>query len=312
MAQTKQLFSENEIESFIDKNCIQNIGSHLNTSRDILKELFSNLNEWALENNSQLKKDKSFYSKEIIGLLETLRFVFCGDDYDVSDIINSSKHEFMKDIEKLQKEKKDKAINIHKFLWSHINYKDLLYSKKLITNDYPYLHIAELESATKIYLSKSWLKSSIVEWMLIDALVFSETIHFHQNQPNRVKNPYNNKIAIVFPIIFSLMSEFFYLVLTALVCFFLAADNQTIYWLIFSAITIIRWLNPNKFKREQDSQKTIELLFEMIGIYTQHLKEQAFNPILVRELLLDLSKKGAVYSHYIFHLLDRKISNSHQ
>lgn len=312
MVQTKQLFSENEIKSFIDKNCISNIGLNLSSTKYILEELFSNLNNWALENKAQLSKDKTLYSEEIRGFLENLRVLFCGYDFEISEIINSSKQEFIEDIENLSKEKKDKAIHIHKFLWSHINYKDFLYSKKLITNDYTSLDTTELERVIEIYLSKKWMKSAIVEWMLINSLVFTETVEFHKNQPDGIVNPYDKKTAIIYPTIFSLMGEVLYLLFTALVCVFLAEENQTVYWIIFSAITIIRWLNPNKFKRQRDSQKPTELLFEMIGVYSQHLKKPDFNPILVRELLLDLSKKGAVYSHSVFHILDRKISYSPQ
>jgi hypothetical protein len=45
-----------------------------------------------------------------------------------------------------------------------------------------------------------------------------------------------------------------------------------------------------------------------MGNVQGRLGKSHFNPQLLRELLYDLEKKGAVFSPFIYHLLDKRIA----
>jgi hypothetical protein len=100
------------------------------------------------------------------------------------------------------------------------------------------------------------------------------------------------------------IAEGFALAITALVSNMTDSSQGVNFWIVFATITMIRWLNPNKVEKLQAKAKPRLLLVDMIGVYNLRLNTIDFNPKLILELLYDLERKGAVYSPWVYHLLD--------
>ena len=199
-------------------------------------------------------------------------------------------------VAKLSAEKKTKAISLNEKFWHHADFMNLMRLGQLHKGEYDELDVWALEDTARIYLENDWMHSETLEWLLVDALMFSETASF-------------TRVATKPPTIFNLnilpiLKELFYLGLTAIVSALFSSEKtgaDVIFWIIFSAITIIRWLNPYQV----DKNKPKKLAAEMVGVY-EELKRMDFNPKVLQMLLFDLEKKGAYYSPMIYNILDRK------
>lgn len=165
-----------------------------------------------------------------------------------------------------------------------------------------------MEHVANMYLGNQWMKSKTLEWILIDAILFAETVEF-----GKVVNdvPAQKFFSIlgrsVWETVKFAFSEGLALVITAFVSSIIDSTQGTVFWIAFATITIIRWLRPMRFEQIKAKAKNRILLFEMIGVYESKMKSYSFNPRLLRELIYDLEKKGAVYSPWVYHLLDRII-----
>jgi hypothetical protein len=203
-------------------------------------------------------------------------------------------------VNKLSDEKKEKAISLHKTFWHHAEFINLMRSGKLHKPEYYALDVWALEDTARIYLNNEWMHSKTLEWLLVDALMFSETASFA-------------RVATKPPTIFNLMimpilKESFYIGLTAFVSALFSSQKtgaDIIFWIIFSAITIIRWLNPY----QAEKNKPQKLAAEMLSVY-QELKRTDFNPKVLQMLLFNLEKNGAYFSPMIYNILDKKIARN--
>lgn len=242
--------------------------------------------------NHELDKSK-FSVHSIYNLLMTLKFSYTKDP-DIEKALLSE--EFDVYVAKLSAEKKTKAISLNEKFWHHADFMNLMRLGQLHKGEYDELDVWALEDTARIYLENDWMHSETLEWLLVDALMFSETASF-------------TRVATKPPTIFNLnilpiLKELFYLGLTAIVSALFSSEKtgaDVIFWIIFSAITIIRWLNPYQV----DKNKPKKLAAEMVGVY-EELKRMDFNPKVLQMLLFDLEKKGAYYSPMIYNILDRK------
>lgn len=242
--------------------------------------------------NHELDESK-FSVHSIYNLLMTLKFSYTKDP-DIEKALLSE--EFDVYVAKLSAEKKTKAQSLNQKFWHHADFMNLIHLGQLHKGEYDDLDVWALEDTARIYLENDWMHSETLEWLLVDALMFSETASF-------------TRVATKPPTIFNLnilpiLKELFYLGLTAIVSALFSSEKtgaDVIFWIIFSAITIIRWLNPYQV----DKNKPKKLAAEMVGVY-EELKRMDFNPKVLQMLLFDLEKKGAYYSPMIYNILDRK------
>ena len=247
--------------------------------------------------------DNSKYS--INGIKNLLHKLKCS--YQTSDITGQDleplflhKDDFEIFVNKLSDEKKEKAISLHKTFWHHADFVTLMRSGKLHKPEYYALDVWALEDTARIYLNNEWMHSETLEWLLVDALMFSETASFA-------------RVATKPPTIFNLsilpiLKELFYIGITAFVSALFSSQKtgaDVIFWIIFSAITIIRWLNPY----QADKYKPQKLASEMMGVY-EELKRVDFNPKVLQMLLFNLEKNGAYFSPMIYNILDKKIARN--
>ena len=119
------------------------------------------------------------------------------------------------------------------------------------------------------------------------------------------------------------------LALTALLSDFIDVTHGATFWGIFATITLGRWLNKNYlnpiddqsskwFKKEEAkeniksylrlNEKIKQLSSDMIRVSDRSQDIDVFNARLVREMLYDLEKRGAVYKQVVFNILDKRIA----
>lgn len=219
-------------------------------------------------------------------------------DPDIKEALLSD--EFDTNMDGLSAEQKSKAASLNKRFWYHSDFATLMRLGQLHKGEYDELDVWALEDTARIYLKNNWMHSETLEWLLVDALMFSETASFA-------------RVATKPPTIFNLMilpmlKESFYIGLTVFVSAMFSSqktDADIIFWIIFSAITIIRWLNPY----QAEKNKPQKLAAEMLSVY-QELKRTDFNPKVLQMLLFNLEKNGAYFSPMIYNILDKKIARN--
>ncbi len=272
----------------------------------IAEEILKNIGDFELDDS----QEKDFYICQTLEVIDALRSSYTKDD-EIAGILSSSKDVFNEDVIKIDPVKQEKAKALYKTFWKHTNIANLIAINDLHKNEYDELEVSDLENAAAWYLSYDWMKSKTLNWLFIDALLFAENVSFAQSIVPYTNNQWDKFIkSLLFPII----GEGFNLFITGIVSSFIAnisnsngysGNNQDIiFWIIFSTITIGRWLNPSKVF----DQKTInnKLLISMISVYGSKLKNPNFHPDLLKKMLYDLEIKGAVYSPNIYFILEKK------
>jgi hypothetical protein len=140
--------------------------------------------------------------------------------------------------------------------------------------DCQYLRNLELEEVAKIYTINTWMQSPTLEWLLVDALLFTEASLFACQvndmpekapiiEPSRWTNPFNTQKM---------------------------TDKET--------------LKEFQKKREHWKQQSLD----MIKASDRSKDIDVFNARLMREMLYDLEKRGAIYSQAVFNILDKRIA----
>ena len=270
-------YSDEQIEEALDTLLEIDEGTQFRT---IATELLSN------------DFDKSKFSINTIKNLFVYLKCSYTKDPDIKEALLSD--EIDENVDGLSAEQKSKAASLKKRFWYHSDFATLMRLGQLHKGEYDELDVWALEDTARIYLKNNWMHSETLEWLLVDALMFSETASFA-------------RVATKPPTIFNLsilpiLKELFYISITAFVSALFSSQKtgaDVIFWIIFSAITIIRWLNPY----QADKNKSQKLATDMVSVY-EELKRVDFNPKVLQMLLFDLEKKGAYYSPMIYKILD--------
>jgi hypothetical protein len=311
---TREWFIHNSGDSQLEKICwelIQNLETwvSINYSKH-MQGYFSDINEligdlrasfaWSPVNNND-------------EWLDFLRFYennqFDGTGRTVASL-------FLKRIEdepnELQKKLKWKYDNI----WSTGRQKaiECIKNNRVITDifknniiDYPYLATESLDEIASYYINRPWMQSSHLEWILIDALIFNESSNFAVQILDLEPKKVSHKVfkATLKSVDF-LLTEGFYLFVTAFVSNIIDDQHQYVFWIVFSTITLIRWLKTSTSVKATRLENIKQLARDMMTV-SDKSRNLGFNPRLLRDLLYDLEKRGAVYSPWIFNLLDKRI-----
>jgi hypothetical protein len=190
-------------------------------------------------------------------------------------------------------------------IWQHRDASSSIGSGQLDPSKTGELIVANLESTALEYLN-SKLDSLLLEHVLIDALLYAEVVAFARSHPEIPKNGVKSLIlGWIGKLAKFIIAEGTAFGLTAILADWLAQQNQTSFWVIFVGVTAIRWLRPDNLKADRFAKW--KLLFDMSAVQLR-MRTADFNPRLVRECLYDLEKRGAVFSQYVYHLLDKRIA----
>lgn len=172
--------------------------------------------------------------------------------------------------------------------------------------DHPSLSSASLEEIAAYYICRPWMESSYLEWILIDALIFNESSLFAlKTKDFTPKKSLKLFLKLALKQLSLFVHEIFYLLITTVISSLIDNQKGIIFWIIFSTITLIRWLKPTS------TIQTNQLANDMI-IVSDKARNPNFNSRLLRKLLYDLEIRGAIYSPWIFNLLDKRISRENK
>lgn len=303
---TLELFSNKEITEITNRY----VATSSCQIGEIIFELLHNLNDWLVLNPDNLEEiDKDYFIDCINDLIINIKSSHLTSNYELSQLLILSPEEFTVQTKRLSEENQKEIKYLYDNFWHHNNIGGLYNSGKI--KDYKAFKIIstdEVETLAAHCLHRTFLKSKTLEYLIIDSLLFAETVEFSNVVSDLPVQKFWNLAGHYSWNAFKfLFNEGIALFITAIVSNAIDSSQGTNYWIAFATITVIRWLNPLKLERLKFKAKPRLLLGEMIGFYDAKFKHSNFNPKLIQELLFDLERKGASYSHWIYHILDRRL-----
>ena len=185
----------------------------------------------------------------------------------------------------------------------------------------------ELEWIGERYLQLSPLRSKTLEKILVNSLLYAETMAFARsikstekifgvkvpsriNKNKEVDTSYAGLTKELRTSIWTttkyLVSEFIKIVITFGVSAFITNENLTASWTITTGYTLFRWWRRIHFIRNEPEIQQSTVLHKMIQVQTLANK-QTFNAQYTRTKLVQASDEGAVFSPLVFSILDRQI-----
>lgn len=302
-----EIFTYEEIKEFSSNYCVGS-SSQIDT---IIFELFNSVNEWGFNNpDDAIEPDKRHFLGNIKNIITELKLAhtYTGDK-ETDYLYSLPLEEYKAKLNNLTDTEKSKLNYRYDTFWQSKNINQLISNGKLDDDkESGLIEIDNLETIADLYIDSFFMKSKTLEWALINSMVYTETIQFARQLGGfpttqfltLAKHTLWNYIKFLF-------NEGIALFITAIVANAIDSSQGTTYWITFATITIIRWLNPLKFERLKHKDKPRHLLAEMIGFCDTKLRHTKFNANLVKELLYELEKKGASYSHWVYHILDRRL-----
>jgi hypothetical protein len=185
----------------------------------------------------------------------------------------------------------------------------------------------ELEWIGERYLQLSPLRSKTLEKILINSLLYIETISFarqiktnetplESTAPTRL-NVDKEKDASYLGLAKTLGSglwtttkhfgtELIKVAITFGIATLLTSENVTASWVITTGYTLFRWWRRIHFLNNEPIVKQTLLLQKMINVQ-QLANKQTYNANYTRETLSKASDEGAIFSPLVFSILDRQI-----
>lgn len=164
------------------------------------------------------------------------------------------------------------------------------------------------------------MHSGFLEWALIDALIYAECIAFAQmvvsgqmviglQVPGELQGISPSKLAgkELAKGAGRAALELAKVVATFIVANGLAAENVQTAWIITTGVTAARWVRLAILQQGAPApQAPAALLTKMAGAH-ELLKWRHFNARAFRQELYRLSSEGAVFSPWVFNILDARI-----
>ncbi|MDP3745219.1 MAG: hypothetical protein Q8Q76_12910 [Methylotenera sp.] len=305
---TTEMFTYEDKSEFANRYCMGSSGQ----IHSIIFELFNSANKWATDNPEESKDpDKEHFILWVEKIVNELRLAHTYAETDIAKLASLPLEEYKAELSNLTDREKVKLNLQYDTFWQANNIVYLINNGKLFDeNACGLLGIDQLETIADMYVDSFWMQSTTLEWALINSMVYSETINFARVVNDTPKMKFLNIVGYsLWQTSKFVFKEVIALILTAIASNIVDSSQGTTYWIVFATITIIRWLNPIKVEQIKHKAKPKLLLAEMIGFYDAKIKHSKFNPRLIRELLHDLEKKGASYSHWVYHILDRRLES---
>ncbi len=193
-------------------------------------------------------------------------------------------------------------------IWLHRDSQLIVAGGNLDSQKIGELRASDLDDAAYHYLGTK-LHSPRLEQTLIDGLLYAETVAYARSLPDVATATWASvKIAMLqgtVKLIWSAGKEAVALFLTAIAASVADSTHGVAFWVVFSAVTAVRWLRPKPLAVEK--LRMYRLLCSMASVQ-QRLHHRCFNAKLIRELLYGLEKDGAVFSPLVYNLLDWRIA----
>lgn len=295
-----------------------------------VKQIVREFAESASRANVFLFMPSDDYVTRIRELLEEARVAFKEPTPDPDDaeshhsnLWRKTPYEFKIFAESKESIEAQKLIRQYDELWSHHNLDAVLTNRALNVGsnyDITVPLVDELENVAFSLLSIKPLWSPLLSKLLISALLYAETEAFARsmNSEKFSKSAAPAKVdGGVFAIIRfvakaaikdigRLSLEAFYIAITYVVASALANQNEAAVWTITTGFTMWRWIKGLfSYVYVDKSSKSADLLHQMAAVHK--LADGPSNPRLLRSELYRITGLGAVFSPWVFNLLDRQI-----
>lgn len=208
-------------------------------------------------------------------------------------------------------------------LWEHFNVADVVRQGEANAGATPKgfrPEVAELEGVAARLLSNRRMHSAFLEWALVDALIYAECIAFAQVvvsgqtvlgfkvagelkgfSPMKVAGKDLAKSAGLAAL------ELAKVALTFIVAHVLAAENAQTAWVITTGVTAARWVRLAVLQKGATPARAQTTLLAQMANVHELLKSRQFNARLLRKELYRVAAEGAVFSPWVFHILDARI-----
>ena len=296
-----------------------------------VKQIVRDFAESASRSNVFLVSQSDDYFTRIKDLLEEARVAFKEPTPDPDDaeshysnLWRKTPHEFQKFAESKESVEAKKLIRQYDDLWSHHNLDAILTNRALdVGNKYDIRVplVDELENVASSLLSFKPLWSPLLSKLLISALLYAETEAFARSMNSKKfsksSSPEKEDGLGIFAIIRfvakaavkdigRLSLEAFYIAITYAIASALANQNEAAVWTITTGFTMWRWIKGLfSYVYVDKSSKSVDLLHQMASVHK--LADGPSNPRLLRSELYRITGLGAVFSPWVFNLLDRQI-----
>jgi hypothetical protein len=299
-----------------------------------LRQIIEELSESAARADLVIDED----NKDLETVLELVRDLRCAlrekiDDptaaYDFSNLWQRDSTEFLTAIETFSKPEQKELIDKYDHLWTNI---DIASGLKWGEDKFGAISKGfdpvqnQIEDVAAMFLKLKVLRSHKLEQILITTLIFSEAIAFGRNLFAKKKSSgitatprFISSKEIDDPSYFQIIIktltetgkvmglEAIKLVSTFFIAFFVTNENIMATWIVTTGYTVFRWWRQVFIASLTPENKGYALLDKMIQIYMIS-SNYNFDANLLKERLLEISKEGAVFSPYLFALLDLQIN----
>jgi hypothetical protein len=184
--------------------------------------------------------------------------------------------------------------------------------------------VDELESLARELRAMPEVVSPTLEWALMSALVYAESIAFAQSflgeqklkplairgeLPGTAVGPWWKDFTERGPrAVGSVLLELGLLVGTIVAAAILAQGNVLAMWTIAVGVSATRWIRSAILKKPSPRARATELLVKMSEV-NDRLRTD-FNPRVVRSMLDAARTEGAVFSPWVYNLLDAQIERA--
>ena len=175
----------------------------------------------------------------------------------------------------------------------------------------------ELELVATQMLALRPLRSPTLESIVVNALIYAETIEFARNVlskekmfgirvPSKVRKKEQSELKILGYLLWGFFIEAVKIGLTVLASFVITNENVIAAWVVATGFTLFRWWNNTFTDAQKHSNKEQRLLLEMCAVHQMSNKFN-YNARLLRQALYEVCSQGAVFSPMIFTILDMQI-----
>ena len=246
-----------------------------------------------------------------------------GDDH----LLSLSSKDFKAKISKVEGAERYKLLTKYNTYWKHFSVSDVVargQAKYSAEAEGMGFDISELENLARLITAFPHLKSNTLLWAVANALVYAECLAFAQMVAS-------GQTIAGLPVAGELqgfthwkawrkaawtsVSSFFTEVVKVGATFFIASaitSNDTLAtWVVTTGVTAARWvMRAVQSATKHPEQMRKELLMRMVQAH-ESLRRHDFHPEVAMQELKAATAMGAVFSPWVFYLLDARAKSPH-
>ncbi len=264
-----------------------------------------------------------------VGILRKARSAFLSytshDDGD-HHLLSMNPREFTENIAALDDSKRQKLQARYTMLWKHFSINDVVtrgQAKAGAQAEGMTYEVEELEALSRLIVKLPHLHSKTLAWAVANALVYAECLAFAQLvAPGQTfagipiagelqgLSPGKAWRKAVWKSATSTIIEVLKIGATFVIASALTSNETLATWVVTTGVTAARWVRNAAGAAKLPEVVRAELLLKMVQAH-ETLRRWDFHAGLARSELMAATALGAVFSPWVFHLLDEREKNAH-